>query len=93
MVLATLFGPVKFFEVPKPTNTYLYAPVLYKTPKNSRAPSFIIHPPAGQQLIDKITPQFGPFYEQLSAHITEEEAATLNTLLDKVAAAVNASDM
>lgn len=45
--------------------------------------------PAGQQLIDKITPRFGPFYEQLSSHITEEEAATLNTLLDKVAAAVN----
>ncbi len=47
--------------------------------------------PAGQMLIEKITPQFGPFYEQLSSHITKDEAATLNALLDKVAAAINAS--
>ena len=48
--------------------------------------------PEGRSLIDKITPQFTPFYERIAEQMSEAEIATLNGLLDKVAAIVSTTE-
>jgi homoprotocatechuate degradation regulator HpaR len=42
----------------------------------------------GRLLISQITPQFATFYERISAAMSEDEVATLNALLDRVASTV-----
>lgn len=54
------------------------------TSKEDARRSFHAITPAGRDLINKITPQFDPFYDQLCSNISEQDVAALNALLDKV---------